>query len=188
MQYHYIGKVSLPFADRSFWSLTWIWIEKGFEQVLVSDNCEWLMDSRWWRGISEWFPERPLYSGAHRLKRVMQEEMHPRESFPSTRPLMLHAPPPDYVGVGVVQPKCKLTPSLVHIRSITPLCKLGNPSIFQQRRCKEQILKSLYFYSQIGNKPPPDWVIKQLFIDFSGSSNECLGCTFRKRVDCIDYI
>ena len=105
MQYHYIGEVSLPFADRSFWSLTWIWIEKGFEQVLVSDNCEWLMDSRWWRGISEWFPERPLYSGAHGLKRVMQEEMHPRESFPSTRPLMLHAPPPRLCGRGCVAAK-----------------------------------------------------------------------------------
>ena len=76
------------------WSLTWI--SKKALNCLVT--TEWLMDGRWWWGISEWFPERPLYSGAQGLKRGMQlhyaaGEMHPRESFIDPRPLMLRAPP-----------------------------------------------------------------------------------------------
>ena len=144
MQYHYIGEVSLPFADQSFWSLTWIWIEKGFEQVLVSDNCEWLMDSRWWRGISEWFPERPLYSGAHRLKRVMQEEMHPRESFPSTRPLMLHAPPPRLCGRGCgaakVQTYTIVGPHQIHHSALQTGKSIHFPTAVQGTYSQKSIL------------------------------------------------
>ena len=76
---------------------------------------------------------------------------------------MLHAPPPRLCGRGCGAAKVQ-TYTIVGPHQIHHSALQTGKSIHLQRRCKEHILKSLYFYSQIGNQPPPDWIIKQLLL------------------------
>ena len=89
-----VRTLHLPcFENTSLFPFIDLW--PGCRKRLWLVTTEWLMDGRWWWGISEWFPERPLYSGAQGLKRgiyaVQQKCTHVKAL--SIRPLMLHAPP-----------------------------------------------------------------------------------------------